>query len=248
MAHAQKPDFVFRRNGRDHLNRRGRQFSQLLAAELCASAVVMLDAPCSEVVWRVLATHSIHQFPLHFPSRALPCAITFQQDSTNKIQVSVGAVQCPTGPSLCQSPRNSLSNHTTCHSALLVTNGFRTPSPNGTTTRTIKCLLLIFKCSDSLPAGDWISNYILQRFNWVYDVEWWGAVAIFWADCAPYLNEQWKLIVSACGRSTRTLCQTFPRHWRRVIQWKPIGLYAIFSLSPFICLVLIMYQLSSMNF
>jgi hypothetical protein len=81
MAHAQKPDFVFRRNGRVHLNRRGRQFSLLLAAEVCASAVVMLDAPCSEVVWRVLATDSIRQFPLHFPSRASPCAITFQLHS-----------------------------------------------------------------------------------------------------------------------------------------------------------------------
>jgi hypothetical protein len=70
MAHAQKPDFVFRRNGRVRLSRRGRQFSRLLAAEVCASAVVMLDAPCSEVVRRVLATHSIRQFPLHFPSRA----------------------------------------------------------------------------------------------------------------------------------------------------------------------------------
>ena len=30
---------------------------------------------------RVLATHSIYQFPLHFPSRASPCAITFQLDS-----------------------------------------------------------------------------------------------------------------------------------------------------------------------
>jgi hypothetical protein len=79
MAHVQKPDFVFRRKGRVHLNRpRGRQFSRLLAAEMCASAVVMLDTPCSEVVWRVLATHSIRQFPLHFPSRASPCAITFQ--------------------------------------------------------------------------------------------------------------------------------------------------------------------------
>ena len=68
MAHAQKPDFVFRRNGPVHLNRRGLQFSRLLAAEVCASAVVMLDTPCSEVVWRVLATHSIRQFPLHFPS------------------------------------------------------------------------------------------------------------------------------------------------------------------------------------
>jgi hypothetical protein len=45
----------------------GLQFSRLLAADVCASAVVMLDTPCSEVVWRVLATHSIRQFPLHSP-------------------------------------------------------------------------------------------------------------------------------------------------------------------------------------
>ena len=86
MAHAQKPDFVFQRNGRVHLNRQGRQFSRLLAAEVCASAVVMvvtLDTPRSQVVWRVLATHSIRQFPLHFPSRASTCAITFQLESTS---------------------------------------------------------------------------------------------------------------------------------------------------------------------
>ena len=82
MGHAQKLDFVFRRNGRVHLNRRGRQFSRLLAAELCASAVVMLDTPCSEVVWRILATHCIRQFPLHFPSRSSPCAFTHQLEST----------------------------------------------------------------------------------------------------------------------------------------------------------------------
>jgi hypothetical protein len=81
-AHAQKPDFVFRRNGRVHLNRQGPQFSQLLASEVCTSAVVMLDTPSSEVLWRVLATHSIRQFPLHFPSRVSPFAITFQLDST----------------------------------------------------------------------------------------------------------------------------------------------------------------------
>ena len=82
MAHAQKPDFFFRWNGQVHyLKRRGRQFSRLLAAEVWASAVVMLDTPCSEVVWRVLATHSIRQFPLHFPSRASPGAITFQLES-----------------------------------------------------------------------------------------------------------------------------------------------------------------------
>ena len=83
MEHVQKPVFVFRRNGRVNLNKRGRQFSRLLAAEVCASAVVMLDTPCSEVAWRVLATHSMRQFPLHFPSRASPCAIQFQLESTS---------------------------------------------------------------------------------------------------------------------------------------------------------------------
>jgi hypothetical protein len=43
----------------------------------------MLDIPSSEVVWSVLATHSIRHFPLHFPSRASPCAITFQVDPTS---------------------------------------------------------------------------------------------------------------------------------------------------------------------
>ena len=72
----------FGETDRVHLNRRGRQFSRLLAAEVCASAVVMLDTPRSKVVWRVLATHSIRQFPLHFPSHASPCDTTFQLDST----------------------------------------------------------------------------------------------------------------------------------------------------------------------
>ena len=31
---------------------------------------------------RILATHSIRQFPLHFPSLASPCAITFQKNYT----------------------------------------------------------------------------------------------------------------------------------------------------------------------
>ena len=78
-THSEYVDCV--RNVMAHLNRWGRQFSRLLAAEVCASAVVILDTPCSEVVWRLLATHSIRQFPLHFPSRASPCAITFQLDS-----------------------------------------------------------------------------------------------------------------------------------------------------------------------
>ena len=94
MARAQKSDFVFRRNGRVHLNQRGRQFSRLLAAEVCASAVVILDTPCSEVVWRVLATHSIRQFPLHFPSPASPCAIRFQTYSTNGTIYRVTQEEC----------------------------------------------------------------------------------------------------------------------------------------------------------
>ena len=50
VVHAQKPDLVFQRNGRVHFYRRGCQFSRLLAAEVCASAVVMLDRPCSDAV------------------------------------------------------------------------------------------------------------------------------------------------------------------------------------------------------
>jgi len=65
----------------------------------CApSAVVMLDTPCSEVVRRVLATHCIRQFPLHFPSCASPCAITFQLESTALLRSQLkcdGTVQNP---------------------------------------------------------------------------------------------------------------------------------------------------------
>jgi len=48
-------------------------------AEVWASAVVMLDTPCSEVVWRVLATHCIRQFP---PSLPLPCVTVCHHIST----------------------------------------------------------------------------------------------------------------------------------------------------------------------
>jgi hypothetical protein len=67
MAHAQKPNFVFRRNGRVHLNRLGSQFSQLLAAEVCASALVMLDTPRSEVVWEYWLPTPFTSFPFTSP-------------------------------------------------------------------------------------------------------------------------------------------------------------------------------------
>jgi len=87
MAHAQKPDFVFWR---------GLQFSRLPAAEVCASAVVMLDTTYSEVGWRGLATHSIRQFPLHFPYRASPCAITFQLGCINNAVQHPGRAKAST--------------------------------------------------------------------------------------------------------------------------------------------------------
>ena len=79
MAHAQKPDLVFRRNGRIHLNWRRGQFSRLLAAEVCASAVVMLDTPCSDVEYKSTG------YPLHShvsPSLPLPCVTVCHQVST----------------------------------------------------------------------------------------------------------------------------------------------------------------------
>ena len=69
MAHAQKPDLVFQRNGRVHLYRRGCQFSRLLAAEVCASAVIMLDRPFP--IQCTTAGYPLHSpFP---PSLPHPC-------------------------------------------------------------------------------------------------------------------------------------------------------------------------------
>ena len=67
MAHAQKPDFVFPRKGRVHLNRWGRQFSRLLAAEVCPSAWVMLDRLRSEVAWEYWLPIPFASFPFTSP-------------------------------------------------------------------------------------------------------------------------------------------------------------------------------------
>ena len=42
---------------------------------------------------RVLATHSIRQFPLHFPSRASPCAIRFHTHSNNEHLCTAGPLR-----------------------------------------------------------------------------------------------------------------------------------------------------------
>ena len=81
MAHAQKSDFVFRRNGRVHLNRRRRQLSRLQAADVCAPAVVMLDTPCSEVAWECWLPAPFASFPFTSPPVRGRCAIRFQLES-----------------------------------------------------------------------------------------------------------------------------------------------------------------------
>ena len=81
-AHAQKPDLVFQRNGRVHLNRRGSQFSRLLAVEKWASAGRLWIDHVPRHSARVVDTLSNRLFPLHFPSHASPCAITIRTAST----------------------------------------------------------------------------------------------------------------------------------------------------------------------
>ena len=68
-AHAQKPELVFLRNGRVHLNRRG------------VSSVDYWQWRSADQPARLLATHSIRIFPLHFPSHASPCAVSFRFSS-----------------------------------------------------------------------------------------------------------------------------------------------------------------------
>ena len=79
------------RNERVHLNwvgGVGGQFSRLLAAEFCASAVVMvliLDTPCSEVECKTTG------YPLHShvsPSLPLPCVTVCHQVSTELYQLN----------------------------------------------------------------------------------------------------------------------------------------------------------------
>ena len=70
MAHAQKPDFIFRRNGRVHLNRRKRQFSRLLAAP----GVRISGSNAGYIMFRGSVKSIV--YPLHSPvspSLPLPC-------------------------------------------------------------------------------------------------------------------------------------------------------------------------------
>jgi hypothetical protein len=86
VAHAHKPDFVCRRNGRVHLNRRGRQFSRLLAAEVCGSAFIV-----GSNVGYAMFRGSVKStgYPLHSPvspSLPLPCVTVCHHISTGVYQ------------------------------------------------------------------------------------------------------------------------------------------------------------------
>ena len=95
MAQAQKPDFVFRRNGRVHLNRRGCQFSRLLAAEMCASAfIVGSNAGYTMFRGSVKGTG----YPLHSsvsPSLPLACVTVCHHISTGLYLCFGGGNCCP---------------------------------------------------------------------------------------------------------------------------------------------------------
>jgi hypothetical protein len=79
MAHTQKPDFVFRRKGRVHLNRRGRQFSRLLDSRGVSSSGGNAGYT---MFWGSVKSTG---YPLHSPvspSLPLPCVTVCHHIST----------------------------------------------------------------------------------------------------------------------------------------------------------------------
>jgi len=86
MAHAQKLDFVFRRNGRDHLNGRGTSVQSTAGSRSVRISVSNVGYN----IFRVSVKST--GYPLHSPvSPSLPlpcvaCAITFQTHSTTNSQ------------------------------------------------------------------------------------------------------------------------------------------------------------------
>ena len=82
MVHTQEPDFVFPQSGRVHLNRCGASVQSTAGSRGVLISLSNFGYTTFGGGVRVLATHSIRQFPLHFPSRASPCATTFRTSST----------------------------------------------------------------------------------------------------------------------------------------------------------------------
>ena len=134
MAHAQKPDLVFQRKGRVHLYRRGCQFSRLLAAEVCASAVVMLDRPCSHTVHECWIPTPFASFPFTSP----PVLRRVPSDSVSTLPDVV--TPCYTGAPLFSS-------------FIRITKSRRKGGPkNGRTKYKVVCLSVTLLISSILPA------------------------------------------------------------------------------------------------
>jgi len=76
MAHAQKPDLVFQRNGRVHLYRRGCQFSRVLAFLECGSG----ENDCSRVKTECDGTRAETRFglPAKWTSQFISAGVSVQ--------------------------------------------------------------------------------------------------------------------------------------------------------------------------
>ena len=80
MAHAQIPEFFFRAKRTMQFKSAGGVSSvDYWPIEVCASVVVMLDTPCSEVVWRVWLPTAFASFPFTSPPvrHRVPSQATF---------------------------------------------------------------------------------------------------------------------------------------------------------------------------
>ena len=84
MTHAQKSDFVFRRNGRVHLNRQGTSVQSTIGSR-CVR-ISGSNAGYNMFRGSVKGTgYPLHSpFPPSLPLPASPCAITFQLDSNTR--------------------------------------------------------------------------------------------------------------------------------------------------------------------
>jgi hypothetical protein len=68
-----KPRFRFSAKQTSPFKSAGESVQSTTGSRGVRTAVVMLDTQSSEVVWRVLATHFIRQFPLHSPRCVTVC-------------------------------------------------------------------------------------------------------------------------------------------------------------------------------
>jgi len=86
MAHAQKPDLVFRWKGRVHLNWRGVSVQSTAGSWVCASAVVTMGTRSSVVVWSGLKGTGYPLYSPVSPSFPLPCVTVCHQVSAGLYQ------------------------------------------------------------------------------------------------------------------------------------------------------------------